>query len=122
MEYWYLIAGASLSFAGMIFHGYFGGRIYKRNIFKSDLEPLTKSLSLVSWHVFTVFLFVSASTLAFISYNPEFYVGAYPVIGVNILGAALFALLGCGKHRVLLKMPGAYLMAGTALLSWIGVS
>ena len=41
---------------------------------------------------------------------------------INILGAALFILLGLGKHRVLLKMPGALLMATTALFAYLGIN
>ena len=121
MEYWFLITGAIISFAGMLFHGIAGQIKYMGNINKADMEPLTKSLSLVSWHVFTIFLFISAFTLTYIAYNPKFAIAAYPVIGVNLLGAVLFILLGLGKHRILLKMPGAYLMGSTAILAWLGI-
>jgi hypothetical protein len=73
-------------------------------------------------HIFTIFLFVSAIPLAYIAYDPQFARAAYPVICVNFLGALLFFYLGLGQHRVLLKMPGAYLMGGTALLAWLGIS
>lgn len=121
MDYWFLIAGAALSFAGMVFHGFVGGKIYVANVNGSDLEPLTKSLSLVSWHVFTIFLFVSGLTLAYVAHYPDFAIAVYPVIGVNLLGMVLFIVLGLGKHGALLKMPGAFLMGGTALLAWLGV-
>ena len=122
MEYWFLITGAIISFAGMLFHGIAGQIKYMGNINKADVEPLTKSLSLVTWHIFTIFLFVSSLTLTYIAYNPKFAIAAYPVIGVNLLGAVLFILLGLGKHRILLRMPGAYLMVSTAILSWLGIS
>ena len=121
MEYWFLITGAIISFAGMLFHGIAGQIKYMGNINKADMEPLTKSLSLITWHVFTIFLFISAFTLAYIAYNPKFAIAAYPVIGVNLLGAVLFILLGLGKHRILLRMPGAYLMVSTAILAWLGI-
>jgi hypothetical protein len=41
---------------------------------------------------------------------------------VNLLGALLFVLLGLGKHRALLKMPGAYLMGFTAFFAYMGIS
>ena len=91
------------------------------NINGSDMEPLTKSLSLVTWHVFTIFLFISACTLMLIAYNPKFALAAYPVIGTNLLGSVLFVFLGSRKHRFLLRMPGAYLMFTTALLAWLGI-
>ena len=121
MEYWFLITGAIISFAGMLFHGIAGQIKYMGNINKADMEPLTKSLSFVTWHIFTIFLFVSSLTLTYIAYNPKFAIAAYPVIGVNLLGAVLFILLGLGKHRILLKMPGAYLMGSTAILAWLGI-
>ena len=65
---WYLVTGALISLFGMLFHGVAGQKIYMGNIYKSEMEELTKSLSLVSWHVFTIFLFVSALTLFFIAF------------------------------------------------------
>ena len=122
MKYWFLMLGAVLSLAGMVFHGFIGEKIYMGNVNKSDLEPLTKSLSLISWHIFTIFLFVSAVTLSYSAYNSGFVIAVYPVIVVNLLGAVLFLLLGLGKHRILLLMPGVYLMGATALLGWFGIS
>jgi len=122
VNYWFLIAGATISLVGMIFHGFVGGKVYMKNINNSAIPALTNSLSFVSWHIFTIFLFVSAITLAYIAYEPQFARAAYPVIGVNFLGALLFLYLGLGQHRVLFKMPGAYLMGGTALLAWLGIS
>ncbi len=111
-----------MSLVGMVFHGVVGGKIYIGNVDKSDMEPLTKSLSLVSWHIFTIFLFISAITLAYIAYRPDFAIAAYPILGVNLFGALLFIFLGIGNHRALIKMPGAFLMGGTALLAWLGIS
>ena len=122
MDYWFLMLGAVLSLAGMVFHGFIGGKIYMGNVNKSDLEPLTKSLSLISWHIFTIFLFVSAVTLSYSAYNSGFVIAVYPIIVVNLLGAVLFLLLGLGKHRILLLMPGVYLMGATALLGWLEIS
>ena len=86
------------------------------------METLTKSLSIVSWYVFTILLFISALTLIYIAYNPEFAIAAYPIIGINLLGSLLFVVLGLGKHRALLRMPGALLIGGTALLALLGIS
>lgn len=121
MDYWFLMTGAIISLVGMVFHGLVGGKIYTKNVNDSDMQSLTKSLSLVSWHVFTIVLFISASTLIYIAYNPQFAIAAYPIISINLLGSILFVVLGLGKHRVLLRMPGAILMGVTALLAWLGV-
>ena len=121
MDFWYLMAGGIISLTGMLFHGFIGGKIYMGNINKSGIDPLTKSLSLVSWHIFTIFLFISACTLMLIAYNPKFALAAYPVISINLLGSVLFVFLGSGRHRFLLRMPGAYLMFTTALLAWLGI-
>ena len=96
-------------------------QIYISNVNDSDMEALTISLSIVSWHVFTIFLFISALTLIYIAYNPEFAIAAYPVIGINLLGSLLFIFLGLGRHRALLRMPGAFLMGITALFAWLGI-
>ena len=85
------------------------------------LDNLTKSLSLVSWHVFTIFLFTGTVTLIIIAYNPAYGIAAYPIIIINAIGALLFICLGFGNHTALLKMPGAYLMALTAIFSYLGI-
>ena len=121
MDYWFLMIAAFLSLAGMLFHGLIGGKIYIGNVNDSDMEALTKSLSIVSWHVFTIFLFISSLTLIYIDYSPEFAIAAYPIIGINLLGSLLFIFLGLGRHRALLRMPGAFLMGITALLAWLGI-
>lgn len=122
MAYGFLMLGAALALAGMVLHGFIGGRRYLDNVGKSDMEGLTKSLSLVAWHMFTILLFGTALALAVIAHQPELRLAAYPLIGIHLLGAALFLVLGLGKHKPLLRMPGAYLMGGTALLAWLGVS
>ena len=121
MEYWYLIIAGLISLVGMIFHGIAGHLKYIGTINESTLEPLTKSLSLVSWHVFTIFLFVGSMMLFYAAYNPAIILTLYPVIGVNLLGALLFIFLGLGNHKALLKMPGAYLMGFTAFFAYLGM-
>ena len=120
MEYWYLIIAGIISFIGMLFHGIAGHLKYIGAINDSNLEPLTKSLSLVSWHVFTIFLFVGSLVLLYVAYNPTTTLALYPIIGVNLLGSLLFIFLGLGGHKALLKMPGAYLMGFTAIFAYLG--
>lgn len=121
MEYWYLIIAGLISLVGMFFHGITGHLKYIGTINESALEPLTKSLSLVSWHVFTIFLFVGSVVLFYTAHNPATILTLYPVIGVNLLGALLFIFLGLGNHKALLKMPGAYLMGFTAFFAYLGM-
>ena len=122
MDYWFLISGAILSIIGTLFHGIAGQSRFMANVYTSDMPSLTKSLSLVNWHVFTIYLLISGLTLIYVAYYPSFYIATYPIIAVNVLGATLFIFLGLGNHKALLTMPGAYLMGGTALLSWLGIS
>jgi len=122
MGFWFLLSAALVSLIGMVIHGFAGGKIYLGNVDQSNLSPLTKSLSLVAWHVFTLFLLVSAMTLAWVAYRPEMSLMVYPIIGVNLLGALLFIVLGANGHKHLLSMPGAYLMGGTAALAWLGIA
>ena len=122
MESLLLTAAAVVALAGALFHGYVGGKIYMGHINTSDLMPLTQSLSLVSWHMFTVFLLVSGATLICVAMKPDLALLSYPILVANALGAGLFLLLGLMGHARLLKLPGLYLMSMTALLGWLGVS
>jgi len=56
VNFWFLMMGAGLSLVSALLHGVLGGQLYMENINSSAMEPLTKSLSLVSWHVFAIFL------------------------------------------------------------------
>jgi hypothetical protein len=112
--------GGALSFAGMLFHGLIGGKIYSANINKSNLEPLAKSLSNFSWQFHSIHLFACAVTLISIAHNPEYTVAAYPLICINALGALLFFGLGVAD-RALMRMPGAALMGSVAALAWFGI-
>ena len=122
MESLLLTAAAVVALAGALFHGYVGGKIYMGHVNASDLMPLTQSLSLVSWHMFTVFLLVSGATLICVAMKPDLALLSYPILLANALGAALFLLLGVMGHGRLLRLPGLYLMSMTALLGWLGVS
>ena len=122
MESLLLTAAAVVALAGALFHGYVGGKIYMGHVNTSDLMPLTQSLSLVSWHMFTVFLLVSGATLICVAMKPDLALLSYPILLANALGAALFLLLGAMGHGRLLRLPGLYLMSMTALLGWLGVS
>jgi hypothetical protein len=122
MAFGLLISGALLSLLGGFFHGVAGHRIYMGNINGSNLEPITKSLSLVSWHMFTIMLVVGAGTLSCAAYKPALALMAYPIILVNAGGALMFAALGFVAHGRLLRLPGMYLMGGTAILAWLGIA
>ena len=63
MEASLVTAAALIALAGALFHGVVGGKIYMGRIKASELMPLTQSLSLVSWQMFTVFLVVSGVIL-----------------------------------------------------------
>ena len=115
-------AAGIIALAGVLFHGVVGGKIYMGHIKASELLPLTQSLSLVSWQMFTAFLVVSGATLICVAMKPDLSLLAYPVLVGNALGAALFSLLGVMGHARLLKLPGMYLMGLTALLGWLGIA
>ena len=122
MEASLVTAAGIIALAGALFHGVVGGKIYMGHIKASELLPLTQSLSLVSWQMFTVFLLVSGATLICVAMKPDLASIAYPVLVGNALGAALFSLLGVMGHARLLKLPGMYLMGLTALLGWLGIA
>ncbi len=122
MEASLVTAAGIIALAGALFHGVVGGKIYMGHIKASELLPLTQSLSLVSWQMFTVFLVVSGATLICVAVKPDLASLAYPVLVGNALGAGLFSLLGVMGHARLLKLPGMYLMGLTALLGWLGIA
>jgi len=122
METSFLGLAAFIALAGAVFHGYVGGKIYLGHIKASDLIPLTQSLSVVSWQMFTVLLLVSDATLVCVAMKPTLALLAYPVLVANALGALLFLLLGATGHGRLLKLPGMYLMGLTAVLGWLGIA
>ena len=115
-------AAGIIALAGALFHGVVGGKIYMGHIKASELLPLTQSLSLVSWQMFTVFLLVSGASLSCVAMEPDLALLAYPVLVGNALGAALVSLLGLMGHARLLKLPGMYLMGLTALVGWLGIA
>ena len=121
METILLVVAALIAFAGAIFHGFIGGKIYIGNIRDSNLLPLTKSLSLVSWQMFTVFLLVSGATLLCVAMSPELTLLSYPIVLGNGIGVALFLWLGLTGHVALIKLPGMYLMLATAVLGGTGL-
>ena len=85
-----MIGAAALSLFGAFFHGVPGARIYLGNINASTLEPLGKSLSVVSWHIFTIFLTVSGATFLAVAFDLASASAAWPLIAANALGAMLF--------------------------------
>ena len=96
MEFGLLMGAALLSLVGALFHGVAGHRLYMDNINGSNLEPLAKTLSLVSWHTFTIMLLVGSGTLVCVEYNPAMKLMAYPIILTNAAGAVMFLALGLG--------------------------
>ena len=121
MSYWFSVSASFISLGSAIFHGLVGARIYPDHISRSDRDTLTKSLSLVSWHVFTIFLLVSAVRFAWLAYYPRSESAAYPLIGVNFRGATLFFFLGFGNHKNPMRLLGACLMSITGLLALFAV-
>ena len=122
MQFTLLMVAAAIAMLGAIFHGYVGGRLYMKNIRESQVAPLTQSLSLVSWQMFTVLLLVSAITFMVVAWQPHLGLMAVPVICANAAGACLFLVLSLMGHSALIKLPGLYLMGLTALLSWLGIA
>ena len=117
-----LMIAAVIALVGAAFHGYVGGRLYMQNIRESQLAPLMQSLSLVSWHMFTVFLLVSGITFMVVALQPHLALMAVPLMWANAFGALLFLVLSLMGHAALIKLPGLYLMGLTALLSGLGLA
>ncbi|MAI50952.1 hypothetical protein N9Y14_01270 [Alphaproteobacteria bacterium] len=121
MGFWYLMAAAALATLGAGFHGILGRRLYLGEIRKGGLPESTVTLSTVSWDMFTVLLLVSALTLVNVAYNPSNALMVHPVVMMNLMGAALFIGLGFAGHKMLIRLPGAYLMGATGGLALLGL-
>tara|TARA_B100000886_G_scaffold226226_1_gene157611 strand:- start:109 stop:528 length:420 start_codon:yes stop_codon:yes gene_type:complete len=106
MEASLVTAAALIALAGALFHGVAGGKIYMGHMKASELMPLTQSLSLVAWQMFTVFLVVGGATLLCVAMKSDLALLAYPVLVGNALGAVLLSLLGVMGQARLLKFAG----------------
>ena len=94
MVFWYLNIAAFIAAVGAVFHGYVGGRIYLGNINGSDVEDLTKSLSVVSWQVFTIWLAVSAGVLSASRLTPVWDSWPIPLLqSMHCAHCCLFSLV-----------------------------
>lgn len=107
MAFWYLNTVAVNPAVRAMFHGHFGGRICLGHINGSDLEDLTKSLSVVSWQVFNIWLAVSAGVLVCVSLGASLGLLPYSIVAVNALCALPFVYLGFMGHGQPLKLSGA---------------
>ena len=107
MAFWYLNIAAFIAALGAVFHGYVGGRIYLGHIYGSELEDLTKSLSVGSLQVFTIWHGVSAGVLGCGSIDASVWLIGYPIIAVHALCALLVVYLAVKGHGQRLTLPGA---------------
>jgi len=121
MQFTLLMVAATIAMVGAIFHGYVGGRLYMKNIRESQLAPLTQSLSLVSWLMFTVFLLVIGIMFVGVAWQPLLALVAVLLIWANAAGACLFLVLSLIGDDALIKLPGLYLMSLTTLFAWLGL-
>ena len=82
-----------------VIHGIWGRKIYLGNINAAKMEGITKSLSAVSWDVFSVQLLVSAVTLFYVANNPDAAFMAVPIIIMSFLGAGVYIGLCVTGHK-----------------------
>ena len=116
MSYYFLMAAGAVCIASVYVHGVWGRRLYTGFISDSNLPVREKAVSLVSWDVFTVMLAVRGVALVYVVYNPSALIIVYPIMAMHLGGAGVFVLLIARGHRALMRLPGAFLMAGTGLL------
>ena len=121
MAFWCLNTAALIAAVGAAIHGYVGGRIYLGGVSNSDLDGLAKSLIILLWQAFTVWLVFSAGVLVCVSLEASLRLMAYPIIAVNALYALLFVYFGFAGHVQLLKLPGAYVTGAIAGMAYLGV-
>lgn len=121
MSYYLFLAAAAICLLSVYVHGVWGRRMYSGFISKSELPVREKSVSMVSWDVFTVMLAVSGLTLVCVALNADLVAMAYPIMLMHFGGAGIFLLLAARGYQQLLRLPGCYLMGSTGLLILLAV-
>lgn len=121
MSHYLFLAAAFACLLSVYVHGVWGRRLYKGFISKSDLPTREKAVSMVSWDVFTVMLAVSGLTLICVAANHDMALMAYPLMLIQLGGAAAFIYLIMTGHKTLTRMPGAFLMGSTGVLILLGL-
>lgn len=121
MSYYLFMMAAAICFLSVGVHGIWGRRIYLGLIAKTNLPAREKSISAVSWDVFSIMLLVSGLSLVFVALNPQAIWMAYPIIAIHLMGAGVFFSLMARGHKELAALPGAYLMGSIGLLTLFAV-
>ena len=117
MSYYLFMTAAAICFLSVGVHGIWGRRIYLRLIAQTNLPAREKSISAVSWDVFSIMLLVSGLSLVYVALNPQDSAMAYPIIAIHLMGAGVFFTLMARGHKELAALPGAYLMGSIGLLA-----
>jgi hypothetical protein len=90
MSYYLFMTAAAICFLSVGVHGIWGRRIYLRLIAQTNLPAREKSISAVSWDVFSIMLLVSGLSLVYVALNPQDIAMAYPIIVIHLMGAGRF--------------------------------
>lgn len=121
MSYYLFMTAAAICFLSVAVHGIWGRRIYLGLIADTNLPAREKSISAVSWDVFSVMLLVSGLSLVFVALNPQAIWIAYPIVAMHLMGAGVFIRLMMKGHKELAALPGAYLLLAIGLFSLCAV-
>ena len=121
MSYYLFMTAAAICFLSVAVHGIWGRRIYLGLIADTNLPAREKSISAVSWDVFSVMLLVSGLSLVFVALNPQAIWMAYPIVAMHLMGAAVLIRLMMKGHKELAALPGAYLLLAIGLFSLCAV-
>lgn len=117
MSFYLFWVAAVVCLVSVYIHGVWGRAMHATAIKASDLPELTASVAMAAWDVFTVMLLVSGLSLLYVAYNPDAVWMAYPIMAMHLGGAGVFGVLIISGHGVLLRLPGAYLMGSTGLVT-----
>ncbi|CAI8417468.1 MAG: Uncharacterised protein [Rhodobiaceae bacterium UBA7378] len=121
MSFYLLMTAAAVCFLAVAAHGIWGRKIYLGLIDKTILPAREKSISAVSWDVFTIMLSVSGLSLLFVAFNRHAILMAYPIMAIHLMGACLFFFFMAKGHKELVALPGAYLMGAIGVLTLLAI-
>ncbi|MDC0131723.1 hypothetical protein OAI46_07415 [Alphaproteobacteria bacterium] len=117
MSFYLFLSGSVVCFFSAAVHGIWGRKIYLGLIAETNLPAREKSISAVSWDVFTVMLLTSGACLLFVAFNRQAIWMAYPIMIIHFMGAGVFFLSIAKGNKELIALPGAYLMSAIGLLT-----
>jgi hypothetical protein len=121
MSFYLFLIAAAICFLSAGVHGIWGRGIYLGFIEQTNLPTREKTISAVTWDIFTIMLLVSGGSLGFVAFNTHAIWMAYPIMLINLMGAGVFFAMIATGRKELIALPGAYLMTSIGVLTLFAI-